>query len=101
MRRVVGVVLLVAVGAAGLAAGVFTGSGAASPKTAKAPAVTTKVTVAASEFKFSPVNLKVPVGQKVALTFQNTGAVEHDGARIDPALVRLARSRCGDRPRRR
>ena len=77
MRRVVGVVLLVAVGAAGLAAGVFTGSGAASPKTAKAPAVTTKVTVAASEFKFKLSKTKVPVGT-VIFTVVNRGKISHD-----------------------
>jgi uncharacterized cupredoxin-like copper-binding protein len=77
MRRVVGVVLLVAVGAAGLAAGVFTGSGAASPKTAKAPAVTTRVTVSASEFKFKLSKAKVPVGT-VIFTVVNKGKISHD-----------------------
>jgi plastocyanin len=77
MRRVVGVVLLVAVGATGLAAGVFTGSGAASPKMVKAPAVTTKVTVAASEFKFKLSKTRVPVGT-VVFTIVNKGKISHD-----------------------
>ncbi len=77
MRRVVAVVLLVAVGATGLVAGVFTGSGAASPKTAKAPAVTTKVTVTASEFKFKLSKTRVPVGT-VIFTVVNKGKISHD-----------------------
>ena len=77
MRRVVAVVLLVAVGATGLAAGVFTGSGAASPKTVKAPAVTTKVTVTASEFRFKLSKTKVPVGT-VVFTVVNKGKISHD-----------------------
>ncbi|MEP6977031.1 MAG: cupredoxin domain-containing protein [Thermoleophilia bacterium] len=77
MRRVAAVVVLVAMGAAGVAAGVFTGSGAASPKTAKAPAVTTKVTVAASEFKFKLSKARVPVGT-VIFTVVNKGKISHD-----------------------
>ena len=77
MRRVVGVVLLVAVGATGLVAGVFTGSGAASPSVAKAPAVTTKVTVTASEFRFKLSKTKVPVGT-VVFTVVNKGKISHD-----------------------
>jgi uncharacterized cupredoxin-like copper-binding protein len=77
MRRVVGVVLLAAVGAAGLAAGVFTGSGAASPKAAKASEATTKVTVAASEFKFKLSKARVPTGT-VIFTVVNKGKISHD-----------------------
>ncbi len=77
MRRVAGLVLLVAVGTVGLAAGVFTGSGTASPKTAKAPAVTTRVTVAASEFKFKLSKTRVPVGT-VIFTVVNKGKISHD-----------------------
>ena len=77
MRRVVAVVVLVAVGAAGLAAGVFTGSGAASPKAANASEVTTKVTVAASEFKFKLSRTSVPVGT-VIFTVVNRGKISHD-----------------------
>ena len=77
MRRVVAWVALIAVGAIGLAAGVFTGSGAASPKAAKAAEATTKVTVAASEFKFKLSKTKVPVGT-VIFTVVNKGKISHD-----------------------
>jgi nitrite reductase (NO-forming) len=48
------------------------------PLAAPPAGLATNVTITASEFKFSPAKLQVEVGQKVALTFQNTGAVEHD-----------------------
>lgn len=38
----------------------------------------TSVTITASEFKFSPSSVQVPVGQKVTFTLDNTGVVEHD-----------------------
>src|SRR2546425_4210179 len=38
----------------------------------------TNVAITASEFKFSPTNVQVPVGQKVSFTLSNTGVVEHD-----------------------
>ena len=34
--------------------------------------------ITASEFKFSPNSIQVPVGQKVTFTLDNTGSVEHD-----------------------
>ena len=40
--------------------------------------LTTSVSITASEFKFSPTSVNVPVGQKVAFTLNNTGVVEHD-----------------------
>ncbi len=40
--------------------------------------LSTNVTLSASEFKFSPTSIQVPVGQKVSLTLNNTGAIEHD-----------------------
>jgi nitrite reductase (NO-forming) len=40
--------------------------------------LTTQVVVTATEFKFSPTSLQVPVGQKVSFTLQNSGVVEHD-----------------------
>jgi nitrite reductase (NO-forming) len=38
----------------------------------------TSVSITASEFKFSPGSIQVPVGQKVTITLNNTGVVEHD-----------------------
>jgi nitrite reductase (NO-forming) len=40
--------------------------------------LTTNVAVTASEFKFSPSSIQVPLGQKVTFTLNNTGVVEHD-----------------------
>jgi nitrite reductase (NO-forming) len=38
----------------------------------------TNVKVTASEFKFTPASIQVPVGQKVSFTLDNPGVVEHD-----------------------
>ncbi|MBV8715938.1 MAG: multicopper oxidase domain-containing protein, partial [Chloroflexi bacterium] len=38
----------------------------------------TNVTVTASEFKFGPSNVQVPVGQKITFTLHNTGTIDHD-----------------------
>ena len=38
----------------------------------------TSVSITASEFKFSPNIIQVPVGQKISLTLNNSGSVEHD-----------------------
>jgi nitrite reductase (NO-forming) len=47
--------------------------------TSLAPAtLDTNVTFAASEFKFSPTSVQVPLGEKVRFTLNNTGVVEHD-----------------------
>jgi nitrite reductase (NO-forming) len=40
--------------------------------------LSTSVTVTASEFKFGPTSVQVPVGQKITFTLKNTGVVEHD-----------------------
>jgi nitrite reductase (NO-forming) len=45
---------------------------------AAAQNLTVQVVVRASEFKFSPTSVQVPVGQKISFTLQNSGAVEHD-----------------------
>jgi len=45
---------------------------------APAPALPTSVTVTASEFKFTPTSIQVPLGQKVSITLDNKGVVEHD-----------------------
>jgi plastocyanin len=34
--------------------------------------------VTASEFKFSPATIQVPVGKKITVTLFNNGTVEHD-----------------------
>src|SRR5438477_6579634 len=47
--------------------------------TAVAPTnLATNVAINASEFKFSPSSIQVPVAQKVTFTFNNTGVVLHD-----------------------
>jgi nitrite reductase (NO-forming) len=40
--------------------------------------LSTNVTITASEFKFSPSSIQVPVAQKVTFTLDNTGVVQHD-----------------------
>jgi nitrite reductase (NO-forming) len=46
---------------------------------AVAPAtLSTNVSITASEFKFSPSSIQVPLGQKITFSLNNTGAVEHD-----------------------
>jgi nitrite reductase (NO-forming) len=40
--------------------------------------LSTNVTITATEFKFSPNSIAVPLGQKVTLTLDNRGVVEHD-----------------------
>jgi nitrite reductase (NO-forming) len=40
--------------------------------------LSTSVTISATEFKFGPTSVQVPVGQKVTFTLRNTGVVEHD-----------------------
>src|SRR6266568_5761772 len=48
------------------------------PTLSGASSVPTSVSITASEFKFTPSTIQVSVGQKVTLTLQNTGVVEHD-----------------------
>src|SRR5438067_5597070 len=48
------------------------------PATVIPSSVPVSVSIAASEFKFSPNSIQVAVGQKVTLTLQNNGVVEHD-----------------------
>jgi nitrite reductase (NO-forming) len=38
----------------------------------------TTIALTASEFKFSPTSIQVPVGQKITFSLNNTGVVEHD-----------------------
>ena len=48
------------------------------PPSAGATNLATNVNITASEFKFSPTSIQVPLGQKVTFTLNNTGTVEHD-----------------------
>jgi len=36
------------------------------------------VSITATEFKFSPTSIQVPLGQKITFTLSNTGTVDHD-----------------------
>jgi uncharacterized cupredoxin-like copper-binding protein len=74
MRRIVGVLLLLALGAAGLATGVFAASGAKGPGASQA---VTKITVSASEFKFVFSKRSAPIGT-VVFTVVNKGKISHD-----------------------
>jgi nitrite reductase (NO-forming) len=52
----------------------------------------TSVSITASEFTFSPTSIQVAVGQKVTLTLQNTGVVEHDVTIPSAGFTLLARA---------
>ena len=45
---------------------------------APAQAATTDLRFVATEFRFDPINARVPAGQKVRVTLENKGVVEHD-----------------------
>jgi uncharacterized cupredoxin-like copper-binding protein len=51
---------------------------AACGSTSAAPSTPQSFAVTAKEFGFAPAQLTVTAGQPVELSFQNTGAVEHD-----------------------
>lgn len=51
---------------------------AACGSTSATPTATQSLAVTAKEFGFAPAQLTVTSGQPVELSFQNTGAVEHD-----------------------
>jgi nitrite reductase (NO-forming) len=75
--------LVIAIAASPMAlAGLQRSSAASAPPPRSAATVpanlSTNVTVSATEFKFSPSTIQVPVGQKVTLTLNNTGVVQHD-----------------------
>ena len=87
MRRIVGILVLTALGIAGLATGVLAASGAVGPGTSHAASVT-KVTVAASEFKFVFSKRAAPIGT-VVFTVVNKGKISHDfkiGGKKTPVL---------------
>ena len=50
------------------------------------------VSITASEFKFNPSSIQVAVGQKVTLTLQNSGQVEHDVTIPSAGFSLLARA---------
>jgi nitrite reductase (NO-forming) len=49
------------------------------------------IPISASEFKFSPTTIQAAVGQKVTLTLDNTGVVEHDVTISSIGLTVLAK----------
>jgi plastocyanin len=51
---------------------------AASSSTGSGSANTMAVGIEAKDFEFSPTTLDVGAGQKITLTFKNTGAAEHN-----------------------
>lgn len=73
-------------------------SGQSAPQRPPAGAVaaptnlSTSVTVVASEFKFSPTSIQVPLGQKVTFTLDNRGVVEHDVTVQAAGFTLLARA---------
>ena len=86
IRRVVGTLGLIAVGAAGLATG-FAQAHPASPQAANA---TTHITVAASEFKFVFSKRSIPAVGTVIFTVVNKGKISHDfkiGGKKTPSLL--------------
>lgn len=56
-------------------------------------------TVKGSEYKFDPATITVDAGKPVTLTFQNTGAIEHDwkaegvpGAEVPPTAAKQSKN---------
>jgi plastocyanin len=92
MKRGGRVVLLAALGVAGLAAGVLVPGGGASPTASHSPshsAATTRVTVAATEYRFTLSRHRAPAGT-VIFTVTNKGKVPHDfkiGGKRTPLLL--------------
>jgi nitrite reductase (NO-forming) len=73
----VGVLLLCALGVAGLATGVLAATGAVGPGSSNAKTAVTKITVSASEFKFVFSKRSAPIGT-VIFTVVNKGKISHD-----------------------
>jgi uncharacterized cupredoxin-like copper-binding protein len=74
VRRIVGIFMLIAFGTAGLATGVLAASGAVGPGSSHA---VSRVTVAASEFKFVLSKRSIPIGT-VVFTVVNKGKTRHN-----------------------
>jgi nitrite reductase (NO-forming) len=72
--------LVIAIAFSPMILGAMSRSSVAPPKVVAPPPtnLSTNVTITATEFKFSPTSLQVPLGQKVTFTLNNTGQVEHD-----------------------
>ena len=86
IRRVVGTLGLIALGAAGLATG-FAQARTAAPQAANA---TTRITVAASEFKFVFSKRSIPAVGTVIFTVVNKGKISHNfkiGGKKTPNLL--------------
>jgi uncharacterized cupredoxin-like copper-binding protein len=86
MRRAVGVFVLAALGAGGLAAGVLASGSGTAPAARDA---TSRVTVTATEFKFAFSKKTVPVGT-VIFKVVNKGKISHDfkiGGKKTPTLA--------------
>jgi nitrite reductase (NO-forming) len=66
-------------------------SAPATPKPGPGSAPAT-MSITASEFKFNPSSMQVVVGQRVTLTLQNTGVVEHDVTIANTGFSLLARA---------
>src|SRR5437773_1070974 len=92
LRRGGRVILLAVLAGAGLAAGVLVPGGGASPKASHSPShstATARVTVAATEYKFTLSRHRVPVGT-VIFTVTNKGRISHDfkiGGKRTPLLL--------------
>ncbi|MGI9148154.1 MAG: copper-containing nitrite reductase [Chloroflexota bacterium] len=65
--------------------------GSVSGQAVAAANLPTAVTVEASEFKFNPTSLQLPVGKKVTITLLNSGTVEHD-LTVDALGVKVSAS---------
>ena len=76
IRRVVGTLGLIALGAIGL--GLATGFAQANPASPQAANATTHITVAASEFKFVFSKRSIPAVGTVIFTVVNKGKISHD-----------------------
>src|SRR5262245_55493274 len=74
MRPVAKLFVLVALGVAGVATGIFVSSGGATPTAQQA---TSKITVTMTEFKFKLSKTSVPNGI-VIFTVKNKGKIPHD-----------------------
>jgi nitrite reductase (NO-forming) len=78
-------VIAIAIALSPIALGMLTRANQTATSPAPVPAVaapavnlSTDVKITASEFKFSPTSIQVPVGKKVTVTLDNTGVVQHD-----------------------
>jgi len=92
LKRVIGALGLIAIAAAGLAVG-FAEAGTASPQAAsshQAANATTRITVAASEFKFVFSKRSIPAAGTVIFTVVNKGKISHNffiAGKVTPNLL--------------